>query len=248
MFYFIGIYIFIPRVYFIDVGQGDSSLIRYKNKNILIDTGGSYNKELYKDSISFFKSIGVKKIDYLILTHGDFDHMGEAINLVNNFKVEKVIFNCGPYNDLEKDLIKEKISYGTCINELEEFYFLQTKIYDNENDNSNVIYLELNNYKILFMGDASYKKELDILNEYNISDIDILKVGHHGSKTSSSKEFINEVNPKYSVISVGKNNRYGHPNKEVLENLKYSKIYRTDQDGSIMFKLNNKLDIKKCIP
>ena len=77
----------------------------------------------------------------------------------------------------------------------------------------------------------------------------MLKAGHHGSKTSSSKEFINEINPKYSVISVGKNNRYGHPNKEVLDNLDNSKIYRTDQDGSIMFKIkNNKFKIVTCSP
>ena len=80
-----------------------------------------------------------------------------------------------------------------------------------------------------------------------LGKVDILKVGHHGSKTSSSKEFINEINPKYSIISVGKNNRYGHPNKEVLENLENSKIYRTDKQGSIMFKIkNNKLKIETC--
>ena len=160
--------------------------------------------------------------------------MGEAINLVNNFKVEKVIFNCGPYNNLEKDLIKvldkKKTKYYSCIKELNvdknKLYFLQTKVYDNENDNSNVIYTELNGYKFMFMGDASNTTEHEILNEYNLPDIDVLKVGHHGSKTSSSKEFINEINPKYSIISVGKNNRYAHPNKEVLENLKDSKIYR----------------------
>ena len=87
------------------------------------------------------------------------------------------------------------------------------------------------------------------MNKYNLSDIDVLKVGHHGSKTSSSKEFIDEINPKYSVISVGKNNRYGNPNKEVLNNLENTKIYRTDQDGSIMFKIkNNKLQIETCTP
>lgn len=97
------------------------------------------------------------------------------------------------------------------------------------------------------MGDAGIEKEKDILDKYNISDIDVLKVGHHGSKTSSSKSFINEINPKNSIISVGKNNRYGHPNKEVLNNLKESKIYRTDKDGSIMFKINNnKLKIETC--
>ena len=182
-----------------------------------------------------------------ISPHGDYDHMGEAINLVNNFKVEKVIFNCGPYNDLEKELIKvldkKRIKYYSCIKELNidnnKFYFLQTKVYDNENDNSNVIYTELDGYKFLFMGDAGVEKEKVILDKYNISDINVLKVGHHGSKTSSGIDFINKINPKYSIISVGKNNRYGHPNKEVLNNLDNSKIYRTDEDGNIMLKIKN---------
>ena len=189
--------------------------------------------------------------------HGDYDHMGEAINLVNNFKVEKVIFNCGEFNVLEKELIKDldkkKISYYSCIKELNidknKLYFLQTKEFDNENDNSNVIYTEFNGYKFMFMGDAGTEKEKDILEKYNISNIDVLKVGHHGSKTSSSKGFIDEIDSKYAVISVGKNNRYGHPNKEVLDNLNNSKVYRTDKDGSIMFKMkNNKLEIETCSP
>ena len=246
------------EVSILDVGQGDSSLIRLKNKNILIDTGGNINYDISKNIlIPYFKSVGIKKIDYLVLTHGDYDHMGEAINLVENFKVEKVIFNCGPYNDLEQELIKvldkKKIKYYSCIKELNidnnKLYFLQTKEYDNENDNSNVIYSELNVYKFMFMGDAGIDKEKDILDKYNLSNVDVLKVGHHGSKTSSSKEFINVINPKYSIISVGKNNRYGHPNKEVLENLENSKIYRTDLDGSIMFKIkNNELKIETCSP
>ncbi|MBQ1812345.1 MAG: DNA internalization-related competence protein ComEC/Rec2 [Bacilli bacterium] len=247
------------KIVFFDVEQGDSSFIKLPNNKgcIVIDTGGNILKKdkSYIASniiINYIKSIGMNKINYLILTHGDFDHMGEAINLVNNFKVEKVIFNCGPYNDLEKNLIKvldkKKIKYYSCIKELNidnsKLYFLQTKKYDNENDNSNVIYTELDGYKFMFMGDASRTTEKEILDKYNLPDIDVLKVGHHGSKTSSSKTFINEINPKYSVISVGKNNRYGHPNKEVLENLNNSKIYRTDQDGSIMFKIkNNKLKI-----
>ena len=183
--------------------------------------------------------------------------MGEAINLVNKFKVENVIFNCGPYNVLEQELIKvldkKKIKYYLCIKELNidnnKLHFLQTKYYDNENDNSNVIYTKLDGYKFMFMGDAGIDKEKDLLDQYNLKNIDFLKVGHHGSKTSSSKSFINEVNPKYSIISVGKNNRYGHPNKEALNNLEDSKVYRTDQDGSIIFKIkNNKLKIKTCSP
>ena len=126
---------------------------------------------------------------------------------------------------------------------------MNNKDYGNENDNSSVIYTELNNHKFLFMGDAGVEVEEDLIEKYNLQNIDVLKVGHHGSKTSSSKEFIDKVNPKYSIISVGKNNRYGHPNDSVLENLEGSKIYRTDQDGSIMFRIkNNKLRIETRPP
>jgi len=183
--------------------------------------------------------------------------MGEAINLVENFNVEKVIFNCGEFNELERDLIKvldkKKIPYYSCIKELNiddnKLYFLNNKDYGNENDNSNVIYTELNNHKFLFIGDAGIEVEEDLIEKYNLQYIDVLKVGHHGSKTSSSEEFINEINPEYSIISVGKNNRYGHPNKDVLTVLDNSEIYRTDQYGSIMFKTkNNKLDIETYSP
>ena len=258
-------------VYFIDVGQGDLELIVTENKeSILIDTGGklSYKTESWKQKnkefnlmtssvIQFIKSIGLKKIDYLIITHGDYDHMGEAINLVNNFKVDKVIFNCGEFNELEKELIKvldkKKIKYYSCLKELniddDKLFFLNNKDYGNENNNSSVIYTELNNYKFLFMGDAGVEVEKDLIEKYNLNDIDVLKVGHHGSNTSSSKEFIDSVNPKYSIISVGKNNRYNHPKDSVLETLSNSKIYRTDIDGSIEIKINkNGYKIKTCPP
>jgi len=248
-------------VYYLDIGQGDSSIIRSPKSNevIMIDTGGVFSSDYHvtKNTVLFLKSIGITKLDTLILTHGDFDHMGEAINLVNNFKVEKVIFNCGEFNELEQNLIKvldkKKISYYSCIKELniddKKLYFLNNQDYGNENDNSSVIYTKLNNHKFLFMGDAGVEVEEDLIQKYNLQDIDILKVGHHGSKTSSSKEFIDQINPKYSIISVGKNNRYGHPNKEALSNLKNSKIYRTDIDGSIMFKIkNNRLKIETCSP
>ena len=183
--------------------------------------------------------------------------MGEAINLVNNFKVEKIIFNCGEYNALEKELMKvlnkKKIPYYSCLKELNindnKLYFLQTKEYVNENDNSNVNYIEISDYKFLFMGDASVTTEKEILDKYNLPNIDVLKVSHHGSKTSSGKNFIDEISPKYSIISVGKNNRYGHPNNNVLNNLGDSKIYRTDLDGSIEIKFNkNGYKISTCPP
>ena len=256
----------------LDVGQGDSLLISLNNSkgNILIDTGGKYNynevawkkrKNKYDISsniiIPYLKSVGIRKIDYLVITHGDYDHMGESINLVNNFKVENVIFNCGEFNDLENELIdaldKKDIKYYSCVSELNinkyKLQFLNTGIYDDENTSSSVIYLNYDNYKFLFMGDASIEREKDILKKYNSSNIDFLKIGHHGSNTSSSEEFINSINPRYSLISVGKNNRYGHPKEEDLDTLKNSKIYRTDLDGSIEIKLNkNGYKIRTCNP
>lgn len=256
------------NIYYLDVSQGDSSLIRYKNEAILIDTGGSvsFKEDEWKkkkeyhisdSTITFLKSIGVSKINYLVLTHGDADHMGEAVNLVENFKVEKVILNCGETNNLEKELIKvlekKNIKYNFCVKELKvsnnKLYFLQTDVYESENDNSIVAYLNIHNKKFMFMGDASINVEKKILEKYKVTNIDFLKVGHHGSDTSSSKEFINSVNPKYSIISVGKNNRYGHPKESVLKTIKNSNIYRTDLNGTVMLKIkSNKFNIKTCSP
>ncbi len=255
-------------IYFLDVGQGDSALILtpHKSSAILIDTGGKIkfkrekwkipNKEyeIYKDTlIPFMRSIGVYKLNYLILTHGDYDHMGEAQKLVENFKVEKVIFNCGTINELEENLIKllkkKGISYYSCIEELNiennKLYLLNKKDYNNENDNSSVIYTEVNNHKFLFMGDAGIKVEQDLIKKYDLQDIDVLKVGHHGSKTSSSLEFLKKVEPKTSIISSGLNNRFNHPNIEVLNRLKtISKVYNTAYDGTIQISINKKYKIK----
>lgn len=171
--------------------------------------------------------------------------------------MKKVILNCGEVNDLENDLIKiltkNQIKYYTCIKELNinnnKLSFLQTGKYDNENDNSNVIYTELNGYKFMFIGDASKLKEEDIIKKYKLAKIDFLKVGHHGSKTSSSKEFISKIDPKYSIISVGRKNKYGHPNKEALANLKNSIIYRTDILGTLEFRVaDNNVDVRNYSP
>ena len=249
-------------VTYIDVRQGDSTLIQlpYNRGVILIDTGGvknyidnTINERVGENIVSYLNSLGINKIDYLILSHGDFDHIGNFYIIQNKINIKNVVFNCGEFNDLEKDIIKNINSYCSCIDSINlngyVFSFLNTKKFNNENDNSSVIYTEFAGYKFMFMGDAGVEKEKDILDKYNLSNVDVLKIGHHGSKTSSSKEFIDKINPNYSIISVGKNNRYGHPNKEVLNNLSNSKIYRTDQDGSIMFKIkNNKLKIETCTP
>ena len=112
--------------------------------------------------------------------------------------------------------------------------------FTDENDASTVLFGMISSSKLLLMGDASVRSEQDIISSYNLPKIDILKVGHHGSNTSSSKKFINEINPKYSLISVGENNRYGHPKKSVLNTLSNSEIYRTDLDGNIEIEFNNK--------
>ena len=248
----------------IDVGQGDSFLIKLKHNkgNILIDTGGipTYDdKEPYdiaeNITIPYLKAEGIDHLDYLIITHSDFDHAGMAINLIKNFKVNKVIFNKGEYNDLELEIIdvlkKKRVPYYQNVNELKinniKLLFLNNRIYNDENDNSSVIYVDIDKIKLLFMADATVNAEEDLLKTYDLPNIDILKVGHHGSKTSSSKKFINSINPKYSIISVGENNSYGHPNKEVLENLNKSVIYRTDLDGSVKFTFKRKLQIKTAV-
>ena len=199
--------------------------------------------------IPFFKSIGIRKLDYLFITHGDYDHAGYGIDLVNNFNVKNRFTNKGKYNSLEKKLNIKSFNNSYIKIDNVEIYSLNSKIYNNENSDSLVLLVIIDNYKLLFMGDASINTEKDIMNNYDIGDVFILKVGHHGSKTSSSEEFINSVNPKYSIISVGKNNKFGHPNKEVLDNLSNSKIYRTDIDGSIMFKIKkDKLRIETYSP
>ncbi len=249
------------NVYYLDVSQGDASILISPKKEVtMIDTGGLTTDENYytaKNIIKFLHSINIKKIDNLIISHGDFDHIGNAFYLVNNIKVGKVIFNNNEFNELETNLIKilqdKKIEFQKGNSNLQGKYltwqFLNTRLYDNENDNSLVTYLKYQDYTFLFMGDASKLTEEDVIKKYKLPKIDFLKVGHHGSKTSSSKEFISKINPKYSIISVGRKNKYGHPNKEVLNNLDNSKIYRTDQDGSIMFKIkDNKLEIETYSP
>lgn len=240
------------EVVMFDVGEADSMLISTPSKkvNILIDTGRGID---INNIIIYLKSIGISKLNYLIITHSDEDHIGGALYLIDNFKVDNVILNKGDYTELEVELIthlkNKNIKYTNNINKIpllgSYMYLLNTKKFSNENDNSIVTYFEYQKYKFLFMGDSSSKTEEYLINNYNLTNISFLKVGHHGSNTSSSPLFINKITPKVSLISVGRNNFYHHPNKEVLTNLSNSVIYRTDINKSIKIKINNKVKITK---
>lgn len=237
------------EVVMFEVGEADCHLIKYPyNKNtILIDTGKNEYK-IKNEVIPYLKSIGIKKIDYLIITHGDKDHIGGSITLINNFQVKNVILNKGTFTDIEKELIKnlnkKKIPYQININKINlsnhTIYLLNNTKYNNENDNSIITYFTYQKYKFLYMGDASITTEDNLLENYNLNNISILKVGHHGSNTSSSKDFISQINPSISLISVGKNNIYHHPNKEVINNLSKSRIYRTDINNMVKLTINSK--------
>lgn len=237
------------EVVMFEVGEADCHLIKYPyNKNtILIDTGKNEYK-IKNEVIPYLKSIGIKKIDYLIITHGDEDHIGGSITLINNFQVKNVILNKGTFTDLEKELIKnlnkKEIPYQININKINlsnhTIYLLNNTKYNNENDNSIITYFTYQKYKFLYMGDASINTEDNLLENYNLNNISILKVGHHGSNTSSSKDFISQINPSISLISVGKNNIYHHPNKEVINNLSKSRIYRTDINNMVKLTINSK--------
>jgi len=235
----------------IDVGQGDSILLYSNNKSILVDTGNNINNNA-KNIVTYLKSLGIKKINYMLISHGDMDHLGNSKYIIDNYKVDNLYINSNDINDNEKQIVKD-INYKKYrekeVIKLNDFTLMNlNKSYSDENDSSMFIYVKIHDYKILLTGDSSIKTEDYIIDKYDIDDIDILKVGHHGSRTSTSIDFTNKIDPKYSVISVGKNNIYNHPNRKVLDNLGSSKIYRTDKDGSVMFKFKkDKLEIKTCL-
>lgn len=246
-------------IYYIDVGQGDSILVvtPHLNKTILIDTGGivsfneNYKSNIVKNkTIPFFRRIGISKVDYLFLTHGDYDHAGEANELLSNFCVKKVFINKGNINNIEKKINnKEVLRLKNFVIDNIKVNSLNNNVFNNENDDSTILLFNIYDYKFLFMGDASIKTEEYLLNNYILPNVDILKVGHHGSYTSTSTDFINVIKPKYSVISVGENNIYKHPNKSVLDILDNTKLFRTDVDGTIEVKISKKgYKIKTYVP
>ncbi len=215
------------EVSFINVGQGDSTLIRDRNKTYLIDTGGlTYTDLATNNLIPFFKKNRIYSIDAVILTHYDFDHYGALESLKENFSI-KDIYDYNNFNEF-------KNKYDLKIENLNNYI----ETWTDENNRSLVLHLDLNNEYFLFMGDASKDIEKNIIEDYKNLKVDYLKVSHHGSSSATSLDFLKSISPKEAIISVGKNNFYGHPNKEVLKNLEICniKIRRTDLEGTITYK------------
>lgn len=233
----------------LDVGQGDSFLITlpHNQGNIMIDTGGSllsnYSIALNK-TIPYLKSLGIHELDYLILTHGDADHAKEANTLIKNFKVKKVLTNSGSNTEYEKINATRVSNYKLKLNNY-TFKIMNQKNIKNENKDSLIIYTNIDGVNILLMGDADTSNEEHLLSNYKLPKIDILKVGHHGSRTSTSEYFIKKIKPKIGLISVGLNNIYNHPNIEVINLLNNNHVltYLTSINGSVRIKISRKLTI-----
>ena len=217
--------LFADQVSFINVGQGDATLIRSNKYSILIDTGGSVYQDIATNClIPFLKKNRIYDIDLLITTHDDFDHSGAVDSLIDNFTVKRYV----------KDYQSFPITVGgiTLHN-----YNVYPELWNEENDSSLVIGFKTNNYNYLVMGDAPKKIEDRIMKSNNSIPCDILKVGHHGSNTSTSDKFIKYLSPKIGIISCGKDNKYGHPADVVLSILKKNGVIirRTDLEGTITY-------------
>ncbi|MFV0502865.1 MAG: ComEC/Rec2 family competence protein [Lachnospirales bacterium] len=233
------------EVHYINVGQGDSELIIDKDKVLLIDGGENSEEDLM---ISYLSSKGIEEIDYIIATHPHSDHIGGLDAVINNFSVKNIIMTddistTRTYENLLDAINKNNVNIiqATVNNEytLDTAMFKilgPTKKFDDLNDNSIYIRLIYGNAEFLFTGDGEKAAENELINNNVNISADVLKVGHHGSNTSSSSEFLDLVNPKIAVISCEKNNEYGHPHKEVMERLnkRNIKIYRTDTQGDVI--------------
>jgi competence protein ComEC len=253
------------KIYFIDVGQGDSTLIvTPKNKTILIDGGGSSsdNYDVGKNTLlPYLLDRGITKVDYMFISHFDMDHCGGLLYILENLKVKNVIIG-KQFDNSENyktflNIIKSKkikvnmVEEGVKINIEKNLYFdviwpSNKQAVTNNSINNNALVCKLNykNFTMLFTGDIEEETEKILVSKYlgtNALKANVLKVGHHGSKTSSTQEFLELVKPQIALIGVGKNNKFRHPNEDVLERLKNlnCKIYRTDEMGEVILKIKN---------
>ncbi|MFB5250199.1 DNA internalization-related competence protein ComEC/Rec2 [Bacillus mycoides] len=254
-------------VTFLDVGQGDAILIRlpYDKGVYLIDTGGALpvKKEAWQQKkhefsvghdilVPFLQKEGIKTIDKLIVTHGDADHIGAALDLLSSIIVKEVVFGRKEQDAVLEKVVKKKAleksmkisvigeGEGWRVNEAEFFVLAPKGKEKGENDSSIVLWARLGGLTWLFTGDLEEEGEKFIVSTYPDLRADILKVAHHGSKTSSTDPFLSLVQPTVAIISVGERNRYGHPHKEVIERFKKMgiDIWRTDKQGAISYVFN----------
>lgn len=233
------------EVTYLDVGNADCEIIRMEDgTNIVIDAG---TKDQAKNIMSALKRKGIRRIDYLIATHPHADHIGGMEEVIDRSEIGTVVLpsvahTSKTYENLlkkikEKEIPATKAEAGVILKETEQ-YKLQLvapkkdEKYESLNNYSAVLHITYGNTKFLFAGDAEKLSETEMLS-YELRS-DVLKVGHHGSRTSSSETFIARVNPRIAVISCGKNNDYGHPHSEALEALKSAEVYRTDKNGDII--------------
>ncbi|MGZ2415907.1 competence protein ComEC [Staphylococcus caledonicus] len=250
---------------FLNVGQGDSLIFQTKSQEtVMVDTGGKENSAEENYQISKYhimltlKSKGISTIDYLIITHPHADHMAELPYLAKHLKIKKLMIYLASYPPNKLSMI-EQICHSNHIQLIDAsrintinlnsstLHFFHTYIptSSDKNEQSVIILIDYLKYKLLLMGDATKNNENILIHKYNLPKIDILKVGHHGSKTSSSEQFLNIIRPSISVISSGKHNKYHLPNEETIEKLKSfnSKIYNTQNDGEITIDLDRDLKI-----
>lgn len=242
------------KVTFFDVGQGDSTLIETPNQSKIIIDGGPDNSVLAK--IGRYFSFFERAVDVLIITHPDSDHLAGAVEIAKNYDIGLILVNgksCATKICAEFDkIIKEKKTKVIAAQTGQKFDFgnnIKMDIFlpniafamsgkDEDNNFSIISRLDYGADSFLFMGDAEAKEELELLSAWPDLTAEVLKVGHHGSKNSTNQLFLDKIKPKFSIISVGAKNRYGHPTSEVLEKLEAlgAKILRTDLNGDIMVK------------
>lgn len=242
------------NIYFIDVGQADSILLTNKESSLLIDAGNNEDGEVV---VNFIKEKGITKLDYVIGTHPHEDHIGGLDDVINssleieNIYMPKIQTNTKTFEDV-LDAVKNKGLQVTAPQKGDTFQIGEAKAEimtdsildeDNLNLSSITIRLQYGNNSFLFMGDSETENE----ETRTWPKTDVLKVGHHGSNTSSSEDFLNQVKPTYAIIMAGKNNSYGLPKDKILERLKNigSQIYRTDEEGTIVMTSDgNQIEIK----
>lgn len=241
------------RVHIIDIGQGDSILIQTPKENIVIDGG---NKGKGETVIDYLKEHGVKQLDAVISTHPDADHIGGLADIIDAFPVKSVyaprvthttiayrnFLQSVKAQGLKIQVAKKDVQIPVDEQSLDLHFIGPVKEYSKSdlNDWSSVLLMQHGNKKFLFTGDAETPAEEDMLDAGFISKVDVLKVSHHGAKEASNTDFLAVAKPTYAAISVGEGNRYDHPTSEALQRLKkiHTKIYRTDQQGSIVFTSN----------